>query len=26
VKGWAAVSDFDGTITLRDVGDHLLLH
>lgn len=25
-KGWAAVSDFDGTITLRDVGDHLLLH
>ncbi len=23
---WAAVSDFDGTITLRDVGDHLLLH
>ena len=24
--GWAAVSDFDGTITLRDVGDHLLLH
>lgn len=26
MKGWAAVSDFDGTITLRDVGDHLLLH
>ncbi len=26
VNGWAAVSDFDGTITLRDVGDHLLLH
>jgi 2-hydroxy-3-keto-5-methylthiopentenyl-1-phosphate phosphatase len=26
VKGWGAVSDFDGTITLRDVGDHLLLH
>jgi 2-hydroxy-3-keto-5-methylthiopentenyl-1-phosphate phosphatase len=26
VKGWAAVSDFDGTVTLRDVGDHLLLH
>ncbi len=26
IKGWAAVSDFDGTITLRDVGDHLLLH
>lgn len=26
LKGWAAVSDFDGTITLRDVGDHLLLH
>lgn len=25
-KGWAAVSDFDGTITLRDVSDHLLLH
>jgi len=25
-KGWAAVSDFDGTVTLRDVGDHLLLH
>ncbi|PIU19450.1 MAG: hypothetical protein COT18_07430 [Elusimicrobia bacterium CG08_land_8_20_14_0_20_59_10] len=25
-KGWAAVSDFDGTITLRDVGDHLLLY
>ncbi len=25
-SGWAAVSDFDGTITLRDVGDHLLLH
>lgn len=24
--GWAAVSDFDGTITLRDVGDALLLH
>lgn len=24
--GWAVVSDFDGTITLRDVGDHLLLH
>ncbi|HNW43094.1 MAG TPA: HAD-IB family phosphatase [Elusimicrobiales bacterium] len=24
--GWAAVSDFDGTITLRDVGDSLLLH
>jgi 2-hydroxy-3-keto-5-methylthiopentenyl-1-phosphate phosphatase len=23
---WAAVSDFDGTITLRDVGDHLLVH
>lgn len=23
---WAAVSDFDGTVTLRDVGDHLLLH
>lgn len=23
---WAAISDFDGTITLRDVGDHLLLH
>ncbi|HBA61122.1 MAG TPA: hypothetical protein DCZ92_09945 [Elusimicrobia bacterium] len=23
---WAAVSDFDGTITMRDVGDHLLLH
>ncbi|OGR44103.1 MAG: hypothetical protein A2X35_12965 [Elusimicrobia bacterium GWA2_61_42] len=26
MKGWAVVSDFDGTITLRDVGDHLLLH
>lgn len=26
MKRWAAVSDFDGTITLRDVGDHLLLH
>ena len=26
MKGWAAVSDFDGTVTLRDVGDHLLLH
>ena len=26
MKGWGAVSDFDGTITLRDVGDHLLLH
>ena len=26
MNGWAAVSDFDGTITLRDVGDHLLLH
>lgn len=25
-RGWAAVSDFDGTVTLRDVGDHLLLH
>lgn len=25
-RGWAAVSDFDGTMTLRDVGDHLLLH
>ena len=25
-RTWAAVSDFDGTITLRDVGDHLLLH
>jgi 2-hydroxy-3-keto-5-methylthiopentenyl-1-phosphate phosphatase len=25
-RGWAAVSDFDGTITLQDVGDHLLLH
>ncbi len=25
-KGWAVVSDFDGTVTLRDVGDHLLLH
>ncbi len=24
--GWAAVSDFDGTITLQDVGDWLLLH
>jgi len=24
--GWAAVSDFDGTITMRDVGDALLLH
>ncbi len=24
--GWAAVSDFDGTITLADVGDSLLLH
>lgn len=23
---WAAVSDFDGTITMRDVGDALLLH
>ena len=26
MKSLAAVSDFDGTITLRDVGDHLLLH
>lgn len=26
MKGWAAVSDFDGTVTTRDVGDHLLLH
>jgi HAD superfamily phosphoserine phosphatase-like hydrolase len=26
MKSWAVVSDFDGTITLRDVGDHLLLH
>lgn len=25
-RGWGAVSDFDGTVTLRDVGDHLLLH
>ena len=24
--GWAAVSDFDGTITMLDVGDSLLLH
>lgn len=26
MKGWAAVSGFDGTIALRDAGGHRLLH